>query len=101
MKIRKNKQKPAQDVFVQRAQNIQNEIFLKIRTERQNFAREICNKIYPRMSAEKKLKLAFDFMNVGSELGLPEGTEIPPSYLRFWLKCIYKKILILNFDLSF
>lgn len=77
-----------------RAQDIQDDIFRKIRVERRKLAMEIGDKIYRRMSAEKKLKLFFDFMNVGSELGLPRGTEIPLSYLKLWLKCNYRKMRI-------
>ena len=85
MKIKKKKS--AQDIYAQRVQRMHRKILRKISTERQKQAKEIGYKIYRKMSMEKKANLFFDFMNLGIELKLSEGTEIPLSYLKLWLKC--------------
>lgn len=49
-------------------------------------AEDIQDRIFRKMSAGEKLKMGSDFALIGLALRLQEGTEIPLSYIRQWLK---------------
>lgn len=64
-------------------------IFLKHKTKfikQGKSVQEIQDDIFRKMSAAEKIKLALDFASIGIELKLPEGTRIPTSYLKQWIK---------------